>query len=59
LAHLAVDLDRSGEWAYDGSRTCAHWIAAALDVEICTAREWLRVGRALEQLPIIDAAFAA
>jgi hypothetical protein len=59
LVHLAVDLDRSGTWAFDGSRICAHWIAAALDIEICTAREWLRIGRALEQLPIIDAAFAA
>jgi hypothetical protein len=28
-----------------------------LDVEVCTAREWLRVGRALEALPVVDAAF--
>jgi hypothetical protein len=32
-------------------------VASALDVEVCTAREWLRVGRALEALPVADAAF--
>ncbi|MFN8036979.1 MAG: hypothetical protein U0V73_13670 [Acidimicrobiia bacterium] len=59
VAHLASALDRSGEWAFDGARTCAHWIAGVLDVEVCTAREWVRIGRALEELPVIDAAFAA
>ncbi|MFN8036155.1 MAG: DUF222 domain-containing protein [Acidimicrobiia bacterium] len=58
LVLLAAELDRSGEWAIDGSRTCAHWIAMALDVEVCTAREWLRIGRALGNLPVIDRAFA-
>ncbi len=57
LVGLLAALDRSGEWALDGSRTCAHWVASALDVEVCTAREWLRVGRALEALPRVDAAF--
>ena len=59
LVHLAVELDLAGTWAIDGSRTCAHWIATALDIEISTAREWLRVGRALGHLPTIDQAFAA
>ena len=59
LVHLVVELDRSAEWTLDGSRTCAHWVASALDVEVCTAREWLRIGRALERLPVVDAAFAA
>lgn len=58
LVRLAVALDRSGEWALDGARTCAHWIAEALDVEVCTAREWVRIGRALELLPCVDEAFA-
>jgi hypothetical protein len=57
LVGLVAVLDRSGEWALDGARTCAHWVASALDVEVCTAREWLRVGRALEGLPGVDAAF--
>jgi len=47
LVHLVGELDRSGEWALDGSRTCAHWVATALDVEVATARQWLRVGKTL------------
>lgn len=59
LVHLVADLDASGEWAVDGAPTCAHWVAAAIDVEVCTAREWLRIGAALRHLPEIDAAFAS
>ena len=51
-------LDDSGVWQADGARTCAHWVADALDIEVCTAREWLRIGRALAELDVIDAAFA-
>lgn len=57
LLPLAVELDRSGDWFLDDARSCAHWIAAALDIEISTAREWLRVGRTLERLTVIAAAF--
>ncbi len=58
LLALVVELDRSGEWALDGARTCAHWVASALDIEASTAREWLRVGRALERFRRLAAAFA-
>ena len=58
LVHAAAELNRSGEWALDGSRTCAHWIASALDVEVCTAREWIRIGDALTRLGDIDRAVA-
>ena len=51
-------LDDSGHRAADGATTCAHWVADALDIEVCTAREWLRIGRKLAELPTIDAAFA-
>jgi hypothetical protein len=57
LVRLAAEFDRSLEWAVDGAPTCAHWIAEALDVEASTAREWLRIGRALVDLAVIDAAF--
>lgn len=57
LLGLVVELDRSGAWALDGSRTCAHWVAGVLDIEVCTAREWLRVGHALAGLGVIAAAF--
>ena len=57
LVQLAAQLEASGEWALDGSPTCAHWIADALDVEVSTAREWLRIGRLLAELPLLDTAF--
>jgi hypothetical protein len=57
LVRLVAELDDSLEWALDGAPTCAHWVADALDVEVCTAREWLRIGRALRTLPAIAAAF--
>ncbi len=59
LVELVVALDDSGEWAADGAATCADWIAEALDVEVCTAREWLRIGRKLDELAGIAASFAA
>jgi hypothetical protein len=57
LVHLAAQLDASLEWSLDRVPSCAHWIAEALDIEVCTAREWLRIGRALADLEMIDAAF--
>jgi len=57
LVQLVAQLNASGEWAMDGSPTCAHWVADALDVEVSTAREWLRIGRLLAERPRIDAAF--
>ena len=59
LLGLVVVLDRSGLWALDGSPTCAHWVARALDIEVCTAREWIRVGAALERFGVMAGAFAA
>jgi hypothetical protein len=49
--------DRSGRWAFSGASTCAGWAADVLGVAVATAREWLRVGHALERLPVVAAAF--
>ena len=57
LVRLVAALDASGDWARAGSVTCAHWVAVALDVEVCTTREWLRIGRALVDLDVIDRGF--
>jgi hypothetical protein len=57
LVRLVRELDVSGEWAADGEPSCAHWVAAALDIELSTAREWLRIGRALVELDVIAGAF--
>ena len=58
IARIA-ELDVSDEWAADGATSCAHWVSAALDVDLSTAWEWVRVGRALATLDEVDAAFAA
>ena len=57
LVHLVAELAAAGGWQGHGAPTCAHWVADALDIELCTAREWMRVGKALSALPHIDAAF--
>lgn len=57
LLELVVALDVSGQWAADGAPSCARWIADTLDIEVCTAREWLRIGRRLTELPTIGTAF--
>ena len=58
VTHVA-ELDAVEGWRGQGVPTCAHWVARALDIEVSTAREWIRVGRALHALPAIDAAFEA
>ena len=58
LVVAAADFADSDEWARDGSPTAAHWLAAIADVETCTAREWVRVGRALRSLHASADAFA-
>ena len=56
LVRLIAELDDSGEWAFENAATCAHWVADACDVKVCTAPEWLRIGHALHRLPFTDAA---
>ncbi len=50
--------DSAGHWVFTGAVTCAHWAAERLGVAVSTAREWLRVGHALEALPAVAAAMA-
>ncbi|MFN3220016.1 MAG: hypothetical protein ACE367_26290 [Acidimicrobiales bacterium] len=54
----AAAFAESPEWILDGSPTPAHWLATVADVEACTAREWIRIGKALTQLPVTAEAFA-
>lgn len=54
---VAVDFAESKEWMATGAATAAHWIAAVADIEVGTAREWIRVGRRLRGLPKIADAF--
>jgi hypothetical protein len=56
---LAADFAESGEWAVSNAASAAHWIAGVADIEVCTAREWIRVGKRLRVLPLIAALFDA
>ena len=56
---LAADFADSGEWAATRAVSAAHWIAGVADIEVATAREWIRVGRHLRVLPLIAAMFEA
>ncbi len=55
LVTLAAEFADSGEWALDGSPTASHWLATIADVETCTTREWIRLGRALRALRALPA----
>ncbi|MDH4277240.1 MAG: 13E12 repeat family protein [Acidimicrobiia bacterium] len=55
---MAAEFADSDEWIVAGSATAAHWIALAADIEVSTAREWIRVGRCLRDLPASANAFA-
>src|SRR5689334_17918303 len=58
LISLLVEFDKSGEWAFDGSWSCAHWVAERADLELGTIREWLRIGHALTSLDEVARRFA-
>ena len=42
-----------------GAQSCAHWLSWRIGLDSATAREKVRVARALGQLPLLDAALAA
>src|SRR2546430_214972 len=46
-------------WFRQGAMSCAHWLTWRIGLDRGTAREKVRVARALGALPRIDAAFAA
>ena len=70
IAELAVHLDAATHrllecvrqfdaecgWAAQGAVSCAHWLSWRLGLDPATAREKVRVARALGNLPTIDAA---
>ena len=58
LVTLAARFEASNEWILDGAPSAAHWMADRLDVCIATAREWIRIGKALSDLPAATAALA-
>jgi hypothetical protein len=53
-----AEFDRREGWEAYGIRSCAHWLAWQCGMAPGTAREHVRVARALTHLPLITAAFA-
>ena len=58
VVRLAAQYDTTLEWFHEGHKSSAVAIARALDIHDSTAREWIRVGHALDELPLVHGAFA-
>ena len=56
---LLSEFDRRNGWTGWGIQSCAHWVSWRCGIGLQAAREKLRVGRRLENLPLVRAAFAA
>src|SRR5262245_51705144 len=48
--------DAAGGWAWQGARSCAHWLSWRIGLGLGAAREKVRVAKALAELPHVDAA---
>ena len=59
LVDVVTASDLEDDRRADGATTTAAWLMSLLEVSHHTAREWVRVGAALQDLPEIRAAFAA
>lgn len=57
LVRLVGEYDQVQGWAQWGAISCAHWLADLCGLDLSTAREKVRVARALKTLPQVDAAF--
>ena len=56
LDHI-VEMDVRGLWGRHGARSAAHWLSWRLGLQLGAARERVRVGHALVDLPAISACF--
>ncbi|MBK7537802.1 MAG: DUF222 domain-containing protein [Myxococcales bacterium] len=62
MHRLLADLrtfDAAGGWHRQGFGTCAHWLSWRVGWDLGTAREHLRVARALHTLPLVSEALSA
>ncbi len=55
---LLAEFDRRSGWSDVGARSCAQWVSWRCAVSPGTAREYVRVARALEHLPRTTGLFA-
>jgi hypothetical protein len=59
LLECVRQFDAECGWAAQGAVSCAHWLSWRIGLDPATAREKVRVARALGTLPAIDAALKA
>jgi hypothetical protein len=60
LLKLIAQFDQRKAWSGGGTvRSCAHWLNWKCGIALGAAREKVRVAQCLQNLPIIDTAFAA
>ena len=57
LVLMIAEYDRRQGWAEWGCRSAAHWLSWKCGVGVHAAREKLRVGHALEALPLLRTTF--
>lgn len=57
LLQLIGEFDKEEGWAGQGIRSCAHWLNWKCGMSLGSARERVRVAKALPALPAISAAF--
>ena len=55
---LVISCPAPGASAW-GCRTCAYWLSWQCGLDLRAAQERVRVARALEELPLVTAEFAA
>lgn len=53
LLTLLREFDEEEGWAFEGFRSCAHWLSWRTGLSMGPAREKVRVARALQTLPLI------
>lgn len=59
LLTMIAELDRRQAWASWGLASCAHWLSWHCGLGLGSAREHVRVARAMADLPLLRAEFAA
>jgi hypothetical protein len=55
MLRMIAEFDRRRGWELGGHASCAHWLAVRAGLDAGTAREKVRVARALEELPLTSA----
>ncbi len=58
LCALVARFDETGSWKPDGHRACANWLSLETGYSLRAARELVRAGRALAELPETSASMA-